>query len=216
MESQGKDYVNKAMSRHTLKAVFVIGGNKKNRVHEAIHAGLHFRVLNQTEQLKRFIYDAKTLPNTKINLRELFSKRTMLCNDEIRQYAWSRLGIIIDSVGWEFETIKEHYNELKQLGYDRYTIFVTTKDLKEKRYSKLFGNNFIRVNNEKDVLPQTWKSVVTSDVRNITNKVLNSPLENSIGRQWIIKNKVLNDTKDPLAVWKNKIDTVSINNVNEQ
>jgi hypothetical protein len=56
----------------------------------------------------------------------LQKKAQRLKNAEMRQYGLRRLGMVVDSTGWDFARIGEPATKLKQLGYDCSMVFVKT------------------------------------------------------------------------------------------
>jgi hypothetical protein len=133
-----------------------------------------------------------------------------------------RLGLIIDGTGRDYDKIIKQSNMLRELGYDTYMIFVNTSlevalarnaERRRKvpeaiakqawhqvqnnmgRYQNHFGqNNFILVDNNnatENVLNKVYKRVA---------KVVDRPVQNHIGKQWMQKElEVRNRLKNEAA-----------------
>jgi len=56
----------------------------------------------------------------------MFSKARDLKNTELRHYAMRRLGLVIDSTGWDYSRISKPVQKLRALGYDVSMVFVKT------------------------------------------------------------------------------------------
>jgi predicted ABC-type ATPase len=55
-----------------------------------------------------------------------------------------------------------------------------------KRYTELFGKkNMFVIDNDADITPQKWKSVVSPRLRTIGNRILNRPIRNKKGQAWM-------------------------------
>jgi shikimate kinase len=130
-------------------------------------------------------------------------------------YLQGRLGVIFDGTGEDFDKIKGLKEKCESLGYDTYMLFVNTsleialqRNAKRARtvrpeivedswrnvqanigkFQNLFGTgNMIVVDNDtfnEDVLNKVWKRI---------RGLMNQPIKNPIGKQWV---------KDELAAKK--------------
>lgn len=113
---------------HVLKAVFLAGagGSGKGAVADAMFAGWGMKTINQDRHLERFLKDAKVPLKHAGSRYDLLKKAQALKGKELRMYAQRRLGLVIDSTGWDFKRIGDPAKKLRELGYDVYMIFVNT------------------------------------------------------------------------------------------
>jgi predicted ABC-type ATPase len=113
---------------NVLKAVFVVGsgGSGKSSVAHAMFAGMGLKVIDADRHLERFMKDAK-LPLKDVGMHyDLFTKARDLRGKELRHHAQNRMGLIIDSTGWDYERVAEPAKKLAKLGYDTYMVYVKT------------------------------------------------------------------------------------------
>ncbi len=116
-----------------------------------------------------------------------------------------RLGLLVDGTGKEYSKIARQKEELEKLGYDTSMVFVdTSREVALARnnerarklpqetvvnlwdqvqsnmtaYAKLFGNDFIIVNNDK---PEPPKPSVVQEMSDFVD----APVENPVGQAWI-------------------------------
>jgi len=126
-------------------------------------------------------------------------------------YEAGRLGMIIDGTGDEVLKIKNKKDKAEKLGYDCYMVFVNTslevalkrnaersrslpeslvKDVWRKcqenmgKFQGIFHNNFIIVDN-------TEYQPVTKSVQKQVDAFLRKPIENPIGKKWILGARTL-------------------------
>lgn len=114
--------------QNILKACFIAGsgGSGKSAITDGMFAGLGMKVINQDIHLERFLAAAK-IPLKDVGIHYAIQKKAQrLKNSELRQYALSRLGLLIDSTGWDYDRIAEPLKKLRKLGYDCYMVFVST------------------------------------------------------------------------------------------
>lgn len=114
--------------KNILRAIFLAGagGSGKSKIADDMFAGLGFKVINQDKHLAR-ILAAADIPLSKVGMHYSLQKKAQrLKNAEVRQYGLRRLGMVIDSTGWDFPRIAEPMTKLKKLGYDCYMVFVST------------------------------------------------------------------------------------------
>lgn len=216
---------------HILKAVFLAGagGAGKGAISDAMFAGLGLKVIDQDKHLVRFMKDAG-LPLGEIGSHYEFLKQAQkLKGMELRHYAQRRLGIIVDSTGWDYQRIATPFKNFQRLGYDCSMVYVHTSletairrnELRAKRggrdvpvsyikdayygaqrnfkkYVTLFGKpNVFVIDNDKDVEPKTWKSVISPKLRKIARRILDKPLTNPKGKAWFEKQRTAPDLDAP-------------------
>lgn len=113
---------------HILKAIFVAGagGSGKGKISAAMFAGTGLKIIDQDKHLEKFMQAAK-VPLSMVGVRyDLLKKAQKLKGAEIRQYGSRRLGLVIDSTGWEYDRIAKPAKKLRNLGYDIFMVFVST------------------------------------------------------------------------------------------
>ena len=166
--------------------------------------------------LKKMDVDPKDLARIKDEDPELFNKLTGemgsvrnkakdVTQKQQSLYKSGRLGLIIDGTGDEVMSIRKKKEDLEELGYDCYMVFVNTSlDVARQRNSKrdrrlpdefvkivwkkcqenlghfqsIFGNNFAIVDN-------TEAKPVPENVKKRVDQFLSEPVKNPIGKQWI-------------------------------
>ena len=123
-------FVNEGIhDKHLLKAVFLsgAGGVGKSAVADEMFAGTGMKVINADRHLERFMREAK-VPFEKVGQQyDKFIRARDLKQKELRHYAQRRLGLIIDSTGWDYDRIARPEKKLRALGYDTFMVFVVTK-----------------------------------------------------------------------------------------
>lgn len=127
--------------KHILKAVFVIGsgGAGKSGVAKEMFSGSGLKVVNQDNHLERLIKKAG-VPLDMIGTRyDLLKKSQKLKDVELRGYANARLGLIVDSTGWDYPRVATPAQKLRDLGYDIYLVYVTTSHETAQRRNKQRG-----------------------------------------------------------------------------
>lgn len=115
--------------KNILKAVFLAGagGAGKSVIADEMFAGTGMKVINADKHLERFMREAK-VPMVKIGQQyDKFIRARDLKQKELRHYAQQRLGLIIDSTGWDYSRISKPAKKLRELGYDLSMVFVVTK-----------------------------------------------------------------------------------------
>ena len=131
-----------------------------------------------------------------------------------------RLGMIIDGTGHKFKKIKEQKEELEEIGYDCYMVFVHTDleihkkrnmerprklnpEIVEKSWNEvqknkiyfqgLFGNeNFMMVDNSNTLSPKQ-REKFNMLVKKGIGKFIRKPVKNYRGKNWIKKQKMLKE-----------------------
>lgn len=113
---------------HILKAIFVIGsgGSGKSSIANEMFSGQGLKIINQDNHLERLIKAAK-VPLDQVGSRyDLLKKSQSLKDVELRGYGNARLGVLIDSTGWDYPRVANPATKLRKLGYDVYLVYVTT------------------------------------------------------------------------------------------
>ncbi len=114
--------------KHVLKVIFLAGagGAGKGAVADAMFAGTGMKVVNADKHLERFLKELK-IPFSEVGGEYgLFRKARDLMQKEMRHYALARLGLIVDSTGWEYNRIADPLKKFRKLGYDAFMVFVDT------------------------------------------------------------------------------------------
>ena len=134
-------------------------------------------------------------------------------------YQNGRLGMIIDGTGDDYAKISKEKKELERKGYDCYMVFVnTTLEVALKRnknrdrvlpekivvdshrevikniggFQGLFGgNNFIIIDNNKDLSPKQAQKRFNMLVKKGISKFIKRPIKNPRGKSWVRKQKML-------------------------
>lgn len=196
---------------HIFKAIFLAGGpgSGKSYVVRKIHGGTGLRIVNPddffTMLAKKSDEDLGTLPGTAAgNL--LHDKSSELARNKLEGLIKSRIGVIIDGTGRDYNRIKNNKVKLEQNGYDTIMILVNTDlETAKKRNAKrerkiniefleashyaiqnnigkfqlLFGSNFIVVDNSEDTqtdFDKLWKSI---------KRWTDIPVKNEYTIQWM-------------------------------
>jgi|TARA_B100000287_G_scaffold297316_1_gene280442 predicted kinase len=135
-----------------------------------------------------------------------------------KKYQEGRLGMIVDGTGDDFQKIQKEKKEVEELGYDTYMIFINTTleralERNEKRdrvlpekivvdshravqrniggFQGLFKQNFMIVDNNKDLDEKKAQKRFNMLVKQGLNKFIKKPLKNPIGKSWIRKQRIL-------------------------
>ena len=142
-----------------------------------------------------------------------------LSRRRMSKYLEGRLGVIIDGTGHKYNSIKNERQDLVDLGYDTYMVFVTTSlevaqernesrprklpaDLVEKSWKNvqknmaffqgLFGgSNFLIVDNNKHLSPEEAKKKFKMLVEKGIKKFINKPVKSKIAKKWIAQQKLV-------------------------
>ena len=137
----------------------------------------------------------------------LRSSAKYLSQKRMGQYLKGRLGVIVDGTGHKFNSVKKERKKLIDLGYDTYMVFVTTslevaEDTVETYWKEvqnnlaffqgLFGgSNFLIVDNNKHLDPETAKKKFKMLVNQGLDKFINKPLKSKIAKTWIKQQKLV-------------------------
>jgi len=111
-----------------LKAIFLAGagGSGKGRVGSTMFGGTGLKIIDQDKHLERFMAAAK-MPLKDVGLRyDLLKKAQRMKAAETRQYGSRRLGLVIDSTGWDYDKVAGPVRKLRNLGYDCFMVYVDT------------------------------------------------------------------------------------------
>jgi len=136
-------------------------------------------------------------------------------------YMNGRLGLIIDGTGHKYDKIKEQKEELEEIGYDTYMVFVHTDlEVAQKRnmerprklnpeivetswnevqknkiyFQGLFGNaNFMMVDNSNTLSPKQAEKKFNMLVKKGIGKFIKKPIKNYRGKNWIKKQKIMSE-----------------------
>ena len=142
-----------------------------------------------------------------------------LSKKRMKHYLKGRLGVIVDGTGHKYNAVKNDRQELIDMGYDTYMVFVTTslevaqernesrprrlpKDTVEKYWKEvqknmavfqgLFGNaNFLLVDNNATLSPKQAQKKFNMLVTKGIGKFIKKPIRNKIAKKWIEKQKLL-------------------------
>jgi len=133
------------------------------------------------------------------------SKAQDITKNQLEKFKDGRLGIIHDGTGEVVGKIQSRKNDLDELGYDTYMIFVNTsldialaRNAKRERslpdnvvtdiwnqtqqnikvYKQMFGKNFIEIDNSNT-------GALQPDIIKAVTKFINRPIQNPLGQRWI-------------------------------
>ena len=133
-------------------------------------------------------------------------------------YVRGRLGVIIDGTGHKYHAIAKRKQRFEDLGYDCYMVFVNTsleialkRNLERDRvvpekivrdswhdvqqnlggFQKLFGRNFLIVDNSKTLGEDEAEKKFESLVKQGVNKFVKAPVKNRIGINWMKRARLL-------------------------
>ena len=142
-----------------------------------------------------------------------------LSRKRMAKYLEGRLGVIIDGTGHKYNAIKNERQDLLDLGYDTYMVFITTslevaqqrneerprvlpKDVVEKYWKSvqknmayfqgLFGGaNFLLVDNNATLNPKQAVKKFNMLVGKGISKFIKRPIKNKQAKKWVEKQKLL-------------------------
>ena len=133
-------------------------------------------------------------------------------------YVRGRLGVIIDGTGHKYHAIAKRKQRFEDLGYDCYMVFVNTslevalkRNMERDRvvpekivrdswhdvqqnlggFQKLFGRNFLIVDNSKTLDEDEAEKKFESLVKQGVNKFVKAPVKNRIGINWMKRARLL-------------------------
>lgn len=141
-----------------------------------------------------------------------------LTKARMESYVRGRLGVIIDGTGHKYQSIAKKKQKFEDLGYDCYMVFVNTsleiameRNLERDRvvpekivrdswqdvqqnlggFQRLFGRNFLIVDNSKKRDEDSAKKFFESLVKQGVNKFVKAPIKNRIGINWMKRARAL-------------------------
>ena len=115
-----------------FKAIFLAGGpgSGKSYVAGKTIRGQGLKTVNSDDAFEALVKKAGLslqMPDKEADLRDpIRDKAKRITSKRQGNYIDGRLGLIIDGTGRDYDRISKQSNELKQLGYDTYMIFVNT------------------------------------------------------------------------------------------
>ena len=148
----------------------------------------------------------------------LRSYAKVLTKQRRKQYEEGRLGMIIDGTARDYGRLVKEKKQLEKLGYDTYMVFVNTslevahkrnedreRRLKPelvnstwnsvqtnmKKFKKLFGNNFVEVDNSKHLTDEEATEKFNKITKEHISKFVKKPTKNKRGKKWIENQKIL-------------------------
>jgi len=195
-----------------FKAIFLAGGpgSGKSFVAGKTIRGEGLKVVNSDDAFESLLKKAGLslqMPDKEAELRDpIRDKAKRITAKRKQNYLDGRLGLLIDGTAREYDKIARQANQLKQLGYDTYMVFVNTsldvaieRNTKRPRrvpepilirswksvqnnigkFSLLFRQGFIVVDNN------DAKEDVFREVAKRVKGLLRKPVRNGRARQWI-------------------------------
>jgi dephospho-CoA kinase len=195
-----------------FKAIFLAGGpgSGKSYVSGKTIRGEGLKVVNSDDAFESLLKKAGLslqMPDKEADLRDPVRTRAKkLTAKRQANYIEGRLGLIIDGTAREYDKIARQSNDLKQLGYDTYMVFVNTSlDVALERNAKRPRKV------PEPILTRSWKAVQSNigkfslhfrqgfivvdnndakeDVfREVTKRVkslLRKPVRNGRAKEWI-------------------------------
>ena len=142
-------------------------------------------------------------------------KAKLLTKARKEQYMNGRLGMIIDGTGHDYSKVSKEKQQLEELGYDCYMVFVNTslevalkrnsernrklpEDLLEKswkdvqanlgKFQGLFGSNFAVVDNSKFLSEKDAQKKFGMITKKYIDKFIKRPIKNPKGKKWVKNN----------------------------
>jgi hypothetical protein len=142
-----------------------------------------------------------------------------LSKTRLKLYRQGRLGVIIDGTGHKYKDVKDERQDLIDVGYDTFMIFVNTSlEVAQKRneersrvlpakvvedywnnvqknmayFQGLFGNaNFLLVDNNATLKPKQAQKKFNMLVKKGIGGFIKRPIKNKIAKKWIEKQQLL-------------------------
>ena len=197
-----------------FKAFFLAGGpgSGKSYVVRRTTGGTGLKIVNSDDAFEKLLKDAGLslkMPPEEEQEREVIRDRAkQITKARQKNYIEGRLGLIIDGTGKDYDKIARQSQELQELGYDTYMIFVNTsldtalernakrarsvpesivvqswKDVQANigKFNNHFGSGMIIVDNNdagEDVFGKVWKRV---------QGLLRNKVSNGRAKAWIAK-----------------------------
>lgn len=66
------------------------------------------------------------------------------------------------------------------------------------KYMRLFGGNFILIDNDRDLPPKEWEREVGQRVHKIARRIISAPVSNPVGQRWL-RDKSSDEAMDELV-----------------
>jgi len=198
-----------------FKAFFLAGGpgSGKSYVVRRTTGGTGLKIVNSDDAFEKLLKDAglslKMPPEEEQERDVARSRAKQITKARQTNYIEGRLGLIIDGTGKDYDKIARQSQQLRELGYDTYMIFVNTsldtalernakrarsvpesivvqswKDVQSNigKFNNHFGSGMIIVDNNdagEDVFGKVWKRVQGL----LRNKVSNGRAKSWIARE---------------------------------
>jgi len=197
-----------------FKAFFLAGGpgSGKSYVVRRTTGGTGLKIVNSDDAFEKLLKDAglslKMPPEEEQERDVARSRAKQITKARQTNYIEGRLGLIIDGTGKDYDKIARQSQQLRELGYDTYMIFVNTsldtalernakrarsvpesivvqswKDVQSNigKFNNHFGSGMIIVDNNdagEDVFAKVWKRV---------QGLLRNKVKNGRAKAWIAK-----------------------------
>jgi dephospho-CoA kinase len=197
-----------------FKAFFLAGGpgSGKSYVVRRTTGGTGLKIVNSDDAFEKLLKDAglslKMPPEEEQERDVARSRAKQITKARQTNYIEGRLGLIIDGTGKDYDKIARQSQQLRELGYDTYMIFVNTsldtalernakrarsvpesivvqswKDVQSNigKFNNHFGSGMIIVDNNdagEDVFSKVWKRV---------QGLLRNKVKNGRAKAWIAK-----------------------------
>ena len=200
-----------------FKAFFLAGGpgSGKTFVTSTAFAGSGLKLVNSDVAFERGLKKANlslSMPDEETYFRNIIRNRAKaLTISQLDKYVDGRLGLVIDSTGRDYDMIARQHNQLKQIGYDTYMVFVNTsldvalaRNARRERtipdyittnswngvqsnmgrFQRLFGmSNFIVVDNSKSDLELT--TLTMNRIGKVVTKLIKAPIQSYTAKRWM-------------------------------
>ena len=214
-----------------FKAFFLAGGpgSGKSFVVRKTTGGLGLKVVNSDTAFEKLLKDAdfdldfRDMSPEKSLERDVIRKRAKEVTSKMQKnFVTGRLGMIIDGTGHNFGKIKKEKQQLEDMGYDCYMVFVNTslkvakqrnkertrrlpedilvkswKDVQKNlgAFQSLFGSNFVIVDNSKFLKPEEAMKKFGRLTKKYIDKFIKKPIRNVVGKKWVKHNLALRGKK---------------------
>jgi len=204
-----------------FKAFFLAGGpaSGKSFVTKSLFSGTGIKLVNSDNFFERALKKvglSLNMPEEEAYFRDMIrTAAKQSAANQLDLYVKSRLGLVIDATGRDYDIIARQYAHLHALGYDCYMIFVNTSldvALQRQRgrerqvpefiltkswrgvqdnigkFQRLFGmNNFLIVDNNKS--EEELTTVVLAKAYRIVKRLMSAPVKSYIAKRWMAKER---------------------------
>ena len=227
-----------------FKAVFLAGGPGSGKTYVAgglfgipdkVNVSAYgLKMVNQDTELENFLkkyfgsVDIDMMPDDLFrqltdpkddDYSGLRTRTKELSKTRLKLYRQGRLGVIIDGTGHKYKDVKDERQDLIDVGYDTFMIFVNTslevaqqrneerprvlpKDVVETYWNNvqknmayfqgLFGNaNFLLIDNNATLNPKQAQKKFNMLVKKGIGGFIKKPIKNKIAKKWTDKQKLL-------------------------